>query len=436
MEPAQEQGIIEESSANLPPTDVSSGFSFQKFLPFIVIGLVCVFLLGSLVVFSAGKQTAKKISPTPTIRPTATPFSPSIIPEASPTSVSTFSGNLSITPKLEKIGRLAFIREGDIYHSDLESFSLLVKNATPAADKLSWSPKGNFLSWREKNQTATPSSLAVYNRLKKEVSRFSLGREEELIDYAWEPEEKKLAIVFVKPPHSRVVFYSFLDSSWQLLSESTASGMSLRKIFWPKEESIIFLNEKGIGLMEGKSTGFSLKYLVENEKILALSLSPDKSKILYSVGDKKKSDLYLLDLKTDKSRQIPPLPAKVDMGTTNLSEKILNNGFIPFALFIPNQEKILVGYHFLEFIPLVGIYDLKENSFSAIAPFSLSPSDVMVDELRLLGERVTNFEGKPTWQISLFTLEDNAKLSLIRVIPHASSPAFFGNDILPSGNSF
>lgn len=160
-----------------------------------------------------------------------------------------------------------------------------------------------------------------------------------------------------------------------------------------------------------------------------MKLSPDGKKLLYSVGDDKKSDLYLLNIESRNNELITMVPPKINMGTTGLPATTLNNGFIPYALFMPDGNSLIVGYHYLPNLPLVGIYNLKENSFSAITTFALYDTDVMVDEWRLLGARVNTVSGVPTWQIALFTTEDNAKLSLIRVIPDASSPTFFGKGL-------
>ena len=52
----------------------------------------------------------------------------------------------------------------------------------------------------------------------------------------------------------------------------------------------------------------------------------------------------------------------------------------------------------------------------------------MSDPYTLIGERAASKNGSMESQIHLFTIEGQANLGLIKVIPHASSPAFyFGN---------
>lgn len=436
MDPAQPENLTEEtySPDGIPPPELPveqlPPSPLKKFLPFIVVFIILIISLSGLLVLTAGKSSQKKVVPTPTPRPTATPFPAPTIPEVTKPA----SSSAVVTPA--KIGRLSFIRDGDIYNSDLSTFSLLLKNATPAGDKLSWSPFGNLLTFRSASLTATPSALVIYDRSKNssvyiKPKLSSLG---ELIDYAWSPDEANMAVL------SRDSFFNI--SLYHTASPSTRlnlynSSLPIKQIYWPEERKIIFSINEGIVGLEFKNASPTATLLIKNSPIMNMILSPNGKELLYSVGDNKKSDLYLVNIDGSNNRLIPPVPTRVDMGTTNLSISVLNNGFVPFAIFMPSQDSLIVGYHYLPNLPLVGIYNLKEDSFTAIAPFVLYKSDLMVDKLRLLGNRVSNdIYGKPVWQISLFTLEDDAKLSLIRVIPNASSPAFYGRDMLPSGNSF
>ncbi|MBI4991022.1 hypothetical protein HZB96_02915 [Candidatus Gottesmanbacteria bacterium] len=425
---------VEDSQSTIPPSEPPLEIPpspFKKFLPFIIVGTVLLILLSGILVLSIGKSSTKNIVPTPSPRPTATPFPAPTIPLVTRAATSSSTINTPV-----KIGRLSFIRNGDIYNSDLATFSLLVKNATPAGDKLSWSPMGNFLAWRPKTPTATPSALVVYNRSKQTSTYIkpSTSPYSELIDYAWSADEVDVAVLSHDSFFNISLYHSATPTSALNLYNS---NLPIKQVFWPEGRKIIFLTNEGINSIEFKNASPAASLLINNSSIMNMILSPNGKEVLYSVGDDKKNDLYLVNTDGSNNRLIPPMPAKIDMGTTNLPATTLNNGFIPYAVFFPDGNRLLVGYHYLPNLPLVGIYNLKENSFVAVAPFILYKSDLMVDDLRLLGDRVgTTAEGIPTWQISLFTLEDNSKLGLIRAIPNASSPAFYGRDILPSGNMF
>ncbi len=430
MDPAQ----VEDSQSTIPPSEPPLEIPpspVKKFLPFIIGGVVFLIFLSGILVLSIGKSSSKNIVPTPSPRPTATPFPAPTIPLVTKPATSSAETKIST-----KIGRLSFIRDGNIYNSDLATFSLLVKNATPAGDRLSWSPFGNFLAWRPKSFTATPSAVVIYNRskqtsayIKPNVSPYS-----ELIDYAWSKDEANIAILSHDSFFNISLYHTASPSSRLNLYNS---NFPIKQIYWPEERKIIFSTNEGINSLEFKNATPAASLLVKNSPIINMVLSPNGKELLYSVGDNKKSDLYLMNIDGSNNRLISPVPQRTDMGATNLPISIVNNGFIPYAVFMPSGDSLIVGYHYLTNLPLVGLYNLKENSFSAIAPFILYRGDLMVDELRLLGNRVSNdAEGKPAWQISLFTIEDDAKLGLIRVIPNASSPAFYGRDMLPSGNSF
>lgn len=414
-----------------PIEDISmpSVSPFKKYLPLILMAvLILLFLFSALLLFAPSSNT-KKVIPTPTPRPTATPFIVPTIPMVTQTPATT---SAKITPA--KIGRLAFIKNGNIYNSDLAAFSLFVKNATPAADKLTWSPLGNFLAWRETSATATPSSLAVYNRENKMTIGIkpSSDSNSELLDYVWSSDEKQMAILY-KDTSFRIDLGKISSSSSQLVPMLSREA-SIKQILWPNSKSIIFSGEDGVNILDIANGAVEL--LVDNREVLWMNLSPDKSKLLVSIGTDKKSDLYIIKLDGTGSQRISAEPEKIDMGTTGLPSSILKNGFLPYALWFPKENKLMAGYHYLTNLPLVGIYDLGANSFTALSTFSLYANDLMIDDLRLVGSRVNTTGESPTWQVTFFTIEDNAKLSTIRVIPSAHSPAFFGDDLLPSGNTF
>lgn len=422
MDPNPAQPIEEVPAPSVSPV--------KKFLPFILGGvLVLLLIFGSLILFSPASK-GKKAAVSPTPRPTATPFPP---PPTLPMATKAVS-NISTTISPVAIGRLAFIKNGDIYNSDLTSFSLLVKNATGAADKLSWSPNGNFLSWRAVS-LGTPSAITIYNRTDKSAFTIKPSNETntELIDYAWSLDEKNIAILYRDKSYHIDLISNLTSGSTQLLSLLTRTG-NIRQIVWPERNTIIFSGEDGINSLDIKNP--TPKLLVDNSGVLRMKLSGDKKKLLYSVGTEKKSDLFIMNVDGSGSQLIPAVPDKVDMGSTNIQPAVLNNGFIPYAIWFPKGDKLLAAYHDLPNLPLVGIYDLPNNSFTALSAVPIYENDFMTDDLRLAGERINTFSETPTWQVTFFTIEDNAKLSTIRVIPDASSPAFFGQDLLPSGNTF
>lgn len=397
-------------------------------ISFFVLFLV---LFSAVLNLSSGKL--KKINtevviPALSVRPTATPyFKPiTVTPEISPVSnISSISA--SVMP--EKIGKLAFIRNGDIYHSSLDQSVLLVKNKVPAKDKLVWSPQGNFLSWREKSDNIRYSAISLYNRQKKISFTITPGTSSsELIDYVWSPDETRLAVLIHDDKYRISIFPIDFVSEKKDMTERTER---IIQIFWPQEKNLLFWGTGGITRINLDSS--VTEVFIKNPDILGMKLSPDFKKIVYSAGDSDRNDLFLVNTDGTGNQSVPPIPDRIDMGTTGLSKSVLERGFIPPAVWMPQGDKLLVGYRISATSSLVGIYDLTIKSFTAIAPFFLSDNDLMVDGFRLLGTRtgVGNIS-----QISIFTLEDNAGLAVAKVIPDASSPAFFGNDLLPSGNYF
>ncbi len=426
--PAQSEIDSEMIPEDAPPQEVSPS-PFKKIIPFAVITVFILLMLLLLMVLSAGKKTSSNtIVPTPTLRPTATPILAPTIPLVTQ---ATSSISASISPT--KTGRLVFIRDGDIYHSDLATISLLVKNSTPAGDKLTWSSMGNLLGWRPKTLSATPSAVTVYNRTKKTsytIKPFS-GPNGEVLDFAFSPDETQLALLL----HDSSYKIGFYNTSFSTTSANFYSrNIPVKQILWPQNQTIIFSGDDGI-------TGFDVENLsenplIKNANIQRIKLSPDGKKFLYSIGNDNISTLYLYDIDTGTNQQINSIPSKINMGNTDIDPSALKNGFLPFAIFMPTGDKLIVGYKYLPNLPIVGIYSLKDQMFTAIAAFTFYETDMMVDDLRLLGTRVNTMGYIASKQVSLFTLEDNSKFGLIRIIPDASSPTFFGNDILPSGNNF
>ena len=415
------------TAQNTPPPVYDSPYPssspLKKFLPAVIIILFLglASLLFIVLRSRISSNNAGKI-PTPTLRPTATPISVApTIPETTPEAASPSS-----MPR--RIGNLVFIKDGDIYDSDFTSFSLFHKNATAAGDKLSWDKSGNFLSWRPKQTQATPSALVVLNRStnKTEIIKSSEAPTAELVNYVWSDTDEKLALLI----HDQ----SYKISTSGVASKSTGITNLMSRvepitdIIWPTPQTIIYLGSEGIVSLDVKS--LAAKPLVGSSNILNMILSPDRKKILYAIGDKTKSNLYLINTDGTGNTIISPQPATIDMGTTSLSSEVLNKGFLPYAVWFPDSSKLLVGYQYLEGLPLVGIYDLKKISLSMVAPFVLKKDDFMIDDFRLVGSRVrTSLNDAPNWQLSIFTLEDNSKLGTIRVIPGASSPAFYFSDL-------
>ncbi|OIO13603.1 hypothetical protein COV53_03530 [Candidatus Gottesmanbacteria bacterium CG11_big_fil_rev_8_21_14_0_20_37_11] len=414
-------------SQGVPFGTIASTSHLKKFLPVFIL-FALIIMVGSGYALFSRKSEIKPPPTIPTLRPTATPF---LIPTLPMTSPGEASLSASVTPQAitvtpVKIGRLAFIKDGDIYNSDLLTISLLVKNATPAATKLSWSPKGNYLSWTVKEKEASPSALAVYSRSTNRTIIFdpSDGRKAELIDYTWSLDEEKIALLYQDSLY-KISLYSPASPAAEFKIDLTKKDVSIRQIFWLDKNSVLFAGDEGIKTIS-LNAPFAETVLTD-KKPYFVSLSPDKTKIIYSLGDNKKSDLYLASTDGILNQVLPAMPEKIDMGDTKLTTTILKEGFVPYVVWFPKGDRLLVGYHYLTGLPLVGVYSLVDKSFKAIAPFSFYDSDKMIDELRLMGERINDM-GSPSFpQVSVFTMEDDAKLGTIRVIPGASSPVFFGD---------
>lgn len=417
---AQSTNIQQSSDANMSsasPAQIPSNPSpIKKFLPLIATFIVLLLIIISLLVVKSKNTTKQNITVSPTPRPTATPFPPPAIPlaTAEPT-----TSSATVSPA--KVGRLAFIKDGDIYHSDLATITLLVKNATAAGDRLSWSPLGNFLSWRPKSVTATPSALVIYNRVTNLFKTFQTTPGTELMDYSWSFDEKQIAVL----THDSEYKISLFSTSFEQNNVETIETRptAIKQIIWLKEDTLLFSTDEGIFQMKISSSSSSL--FIRSKNIIWIKVSPDKSKILYSSGTNEKNDLSIAKSDGTQNQILQTVPARIDMGTTDIAPGVLQNGFLPFAVWFPKGDKLMVGYHYLPQLPLVGIYNLSESTFSAITPFTLYASDIMIDEMRLMGARVKTVGGQSMWQLSLFTIEDGAKLASIRVIPEASSPTFF-----------
>ncbi len=432
MNPVQDQlqQNIPLSPVELPP-QIPSVSPIKKFLPFIVAGIIFLLLLSGVLVLSTKKSNTSNIVPTPTIRPTATPIIVPTLPEASPTAG---SPTISATPESKVTeknkNKLVFIKEGDIYESDLFSFTLLIKNKTMAGDKLLWSPKGNFLSWRPKSKSGVQGTLTVYDRTKQSTLDINpdakSGQNTELVDYAWSQDEKQIALVYKDTAYNIALSQVSSSDSAKHTKLITRNG-DIKQILWPNENAIVFSGEDGISSLDISDTAsVPSKLLVSNKNVQNIKLSPVNKKILYSVGTAGKSDLYLINIDGNFNQLLKVDTNKIDMGTTEIPANVVNNGFTSSAVFFPKGDRLMVGFHYMEGLPLTGIYDLKDESFKALAPFPLTNEDLLIHDFLLLGSRLGISSGQNSWAVSLFTMEAGSKLGMIRVIPGATSPSYFG----------
>lgn len=404
-----------------PPIQMPPVSPIKKFLPFIIIGIILFFLLSGVLVLSTRKSNTSDIVLTPTIRPTATPITVPTLPEASPTI-------MQATVKNKK--KLVFIKDGDIYESDLFSFSRLLKNENPAGDKLAFSPKGNFLSWRPKSKSGVQNTVAVYDVVKKSTQDINPDvkprQNTELIDYAWSPDEKQLALVY-KDIIYNIALSPVISSGSAQQTKLINKNTAIKQIFWPKENIMVFSGEDGISSLNVAGTAsVSSNLLVSNKNVQNIKLSPISNKILYSVGTDEKSDLYLVNLDGNFNQLLKVNTNKIDMGSSEIPATIVDNGFTSSAVFFPKGDRLMVGFHYMKGLPLTGIYDLKDESFKALIPFPLSNQDLLIHDFLLLGPRLSISAGQNSWQVSLFTMKSGSKLGLIRAIPGATSPAYFG----------
>lgn len=405
-----------DPSQQPPPEFPSDAHPLKKFLPFIVGGLLLLIVVLGAVLLFAGSSSKKASNATPTPRPSATPIRQPTVVLATPTAIA--SAAATIAPA--QSGRLSFIKDGDIYNSDFSAVNLFIKTTSPAGNKLSWSSSGKFLSWIPKGMS---SLLEVYNREQKKSSSLSIGTgtSASLTGYSWSPTSDKLITLSNASGTYSLDLYEPASNS-AVVKNILKRGILTSQIEWVKEDTFLMKGADGISSVALASP--SAKLLVANPQVLSMTVSSDKTKVVYSVGNDQKSDVYTMGIDGSGQKMLTSKPASVNMGTTNLPATTLDKGFLPVALWFPKTAKLLVAYHYFSNLPLVGIYDLSVNSVQIIGPFALQNDDFMVDDLRLLGVRPNPLEAG-TQQLTLYTLENNAKLNVVRVIPGASSPAFF-----------
>lgn len=416
-----------------PPVVLPSS-PYKRFFPLIILLLFVVIIGSGAILLLAGKSARNgdktplvKTRPTPTSLPEVTlPAAGILTPTEAPVSPA-ITATVSATPAVgtEKIGQLLFIKDGDIYQSDFASYSLFVKNATAAGDKLSWSPKGNYVSWRPKTISGIPQTLTIYSVKQKSTVTFTPGNGESstLLDYAWSPDESFIAMLSKENARFSVSVGSVSTPSAGLVTVHERST-PIRQLVWPTDTKLFFSADNGIYLIQNREEGATA--VANMADIQTISISPDTKKLLIATGDAVKSKLYILDVSSSVSA--PPVqiqPQKTDMGGSGVPSSAINNGFIPYGIWFPGGDKLILGYHYLTNLPVVGIFDIANSSFKAIAPFTLYDSDRMIDNFRMVGNRVKTVSNVSNWQVSIFTLEDDAKLGVIRVIPGASSPSFY-----------
>ncbi|MDX1372662.1 MAG: hypothetical protein R3321_09340 [Nitrososphaeraceae archaeon] len=395
----------------------------KKYLP-IIIGFIVFFifiLFLILITRRSGSNTEVQITPVP--RPTATPF------PLSPTVVVNSIPFMTVTPKPTSaisIGRLAYIKDEGIFHSDFENDVLLIANDDYQRDLLRWSSTGKYLAWKEYDRQASSSSLVIRENIPDKLTREQNGNNE-VYDYDFSPNDKFLVAVHEENPNKISIYFSD-DLLLSSISEYE-NHTEIKQIIWPDDELIIFRDNSGIGSIKVSSysgqlrSPYEIERILDNKAVQFISLSKDHSLLAYSTGSQFRSELYVIGVSELTRKKLLDVPKNIDMGQTRLPFAVLNGGYTPYMFWLPDSQRLLVGFHYLRFIPLVGIYDLEDNSFKAISPFSLEKEDKMIDNFRLIGERL-NRENNAT-QVNIFSLEEDNIFKISKVISGAYSPTYF-----------
>ncbi|OGG13399.1 hypothetical protein A3D77_04855 [Candidatus Gottesmanbacteria bacterium RIFCSPHIGHO2_02_FULL_39_11] len=358
-----------------------------------------------------------------TFIPTVTPIVQ--IPTASPSvfisTTLTPTSTLTPTPGEITLGRLSYIQDKDIYNTDLKSTNLLVANETTPSGSLKWSPKGSYLSWISERQAST-SSVVVYHVEQRRKKTVEIGVQN-FTDYAWSPDEKKVSILYgdTVGSFSKV----FFTDEPTIFMELTIPIYPISGFKWLKNGQYLIWGSKGIYVFNIETE--QLDMLVSQDGITFISISPDETKLLYSVSENENNEWYIKDLTGNTSASLIK-PQSFDFTSVNLPASYAEKGFDSKAVWFPSSDKIFLTIKYLREFPIVGMYDISSNSYSVISFFNIKNSDFMSDPYTLIGERAASKNGSMESQIHLFTIEGQANLGLIKVIPHASSPAFyFGN---------
>jgi hypothetical protein len=397
--------------------------------------LVFVLIIAVVLLISLSKKKSSLstdgVSPQPSPKQTmvAPSMTPYIVRETTPLSqpVPSIPGGVTTGyKKPENIGRLAFIRDGDIYFTDLSTDTHLYHPEIPAGDRLSWSSQGNLLAWRPK-ETGVPKKLVIFSVQTGEASTIEpvVGENGTLIDYAWSPDEKRI-VVLIHDGLYKVLSVDLGAVISQVGSVvMTKSPNRLQNVAYGDEEAVLVSGDDGILKINPKTGNIAN---IVTSPVLWMHLSPNGKTIVYSEGTEEVSKLYLIGTDGNNREEVSPAPEKISMGNTGPTDISALRGLLSYAIWFPNSDKLLIAYHDKPGLPLTGMYDITGKTFTAIAPFALSPGDVMTDNLRPLGARVVTSNTTPSWQIMLFTMEDGALLSTQKVIPNAASPTFYGKE--------
>lgn len=373
--------------------------------------------------------SAETASPSPTLiaSSSASPSAfisdtPAIVPTASTSAViSSTTPTITPTPGETTLGRLSYMQGKDIYNTDLKITQLLVKNDSTPSGNFKWSPKGLFLSWVEEG---TPSSqLVLYDYAKKTRKLFPL-KDTQLISYVWSPDEKKIALLSQNKTDNLFLVSNSDTLAVELLDISNTQDVS--DIKWLGTGKILLQRQNRISAYDFEKK--TEENIVTTGAISLMSVSPDEKYLLYYATNSESSAWYLVDLTDYSSRQIMIGSGNSDLTSVNLPPTILEKGPDNKAVWFPSSDKIFLTVKYLREFPIVGIYDLSLNTFKAVSIFHLQNSDFMSDPYTLVGEREVSKNGSMESQINFFSIEGEAKLGLIKVIPNSQYPAFYSGE--------
>lgn len=315
----------------------------------------------------------------------------------------------AVQPQInKKSGILAYIKEGDIYQGDLANTTLLLKNNPPASRKLSFSPAGNFLTWITKTDENHLSPLVSVHNLKNKSTVYLepvVGGKGDIIDYAWSPDEKNVATLKKD--------YRFAIAVWPNKPGSASVTQIQRKeeiqqLVYLDNNTLIFSGSDGISSID-IPTG-NIKQLLNSDKIQYISLSPDRKKLYYSIGDEKQVRSYILHFEEEDNTESIIVPPQ-------LQNEI---SLFPLALWYPDSRKLLLSFRTRE--NSIGVYDFSQKTLQVLSPFDLGFGDSLIDDRTLLSENKIIKEGNSMGQIAVYTL-DSGKVNPVTAIEGASSPA-------------
>lgn len=396
------------------PAEVPHVSPFKAHLPLVIMGAVLFLLGGATLLLFFSQRTRQGSGGTvtpPAVRPTATP----ILANSQVSGAPGGSGSA-------QSGHLAVVKDGSIYRSDLNGMQRLVQPTPPAGDKLRWSRDGSFLAWRPATATATPSALTIYRVATAQSVTFqSTGSASmEIVDYAWSPQDDLLAMVTKENGYAISIITATSSASPRLIA---ARNDPIRQIIWLTSDQLLFAGSDGIGSVQ-INTGVT-SMLVDRGPIAYMSASPDGTKLLFVRGNRIKSDIFLLRIGQGAGQQLALIPSAVDMGSTALSQSVLEKGFLPFALWYPDNTRLLVGYQYRPDVPLIGVYDTTKDAFTALGVFPLLRDDTIIDGDRLIAMKSKETGDTVNWSVGVFSLRDKELEKPLYEIDGASSPAYY-----------